>query len=165
MRFKIVVAIGLCMPGQAFADCPSGSELLISCTFRDGAKTVTTCLSDDQASYAYGPTGGAAELSLIRSVRDVDMQPWNGWGRWISEGFTFQNGAYSYTVRYAIDKLAEDTMIEGDLWVSKGESTLVELICDAGSVNTSGYPLPLFDAKTALGQNWNMDEFEWSDAE
>lgn len=165
MKFKTMLVFAIFIPGMATADCPIASDLLISCTFRDGAKTVSTCLSGDQARYAYGPTDGEAELSLIRDVRYVDMQPWNGWGRWISEGFTFQNGDYRYTLRYAIDKLTEDHVIEGDLLVSKGDKTLVELICDAGSVKTSGYSLPLFDAKVAAGQVWDMDEFEWKPAE
>ncbi len=162
MRLRFVFAL-IMFPSALLAACPDGSELLISCTFQDGAKTVTTCLSGETASFAFGPTGGAPELSLTRHVRDVDMHPWNGFGRWIVEGFTFENAGHRYVLRYAIDKQTEDSELEGDLWVAHGDKKLAELICDVGSVQTSGYPLPLFDAKIRAGQKWDHEDLVWRD--
>lgn len=163
MKVVIVATLWALLPGLAAAKCAGESELLISCTFQEGAKTVTTCLSGDHATYAFGPTKGAPELSLKRHVRDVDMHPWHGFGRWIAEGLTFENGDYRYVLRYAIDRLTEDSVTEGDLWVGKDEVRLAELICDEGSVVTSGYPLPLFDAKVSAGQTWSHEDIEWTD--
>ena len=163
MKRQLAMMMALYLPNLAVADCGDEAELLISCTFRDGAKTVTTCLSGETASYAFGPTDGPAELKLDRHVTRLDMQPWGGFGRWISEGFTFANGEYRYHLRYTIDKLNEDHVIEGDLWVGNGEKRLAEMICDTGSVKTSGYPLPLFDAKIAAGQTWDHEELIWRD--
>lgn len=161
MRIHFVLFL-IFAPSMLMANCRDGEELLISCTFQNGAKMVTTCLSGDQATYEFGPTGGVPELTLKRHVRNVDMHPWSGFGRWIAEGLTFANGDYRYVLRYAIDKLAEGSVIEGDLWVGKGEFRLAELICDEGSVLTSGYPLPLFDAKMNAGQTWSHEDIEWS---
>lgn len=165
MKRQLALIIAMSAPEVASADCGEGGELLISCTFREGAKTVTTCLKDDLASYTFGPTAGEPELTMERHVRDAAMKPWEGFGRWISEGFTFANGEYRYHLRYAIDKLSEDHIVEGDLWVGKGETRLAELICDPGSVETSGYPLPLYDAKIAKGQEWDHEELLWRDVE
>ena len=152
----------LLAPTSLIAGCGHEDALLISCTFNDGAKTVTTCMNDQAASYSFGPTGGKAELELTRDIVEVDMLPWQGFGRWISEAIVFENGAYKYALRYAIDKLAEEPTIEGDFWVGKGETRLAELICDPGSVETSGYPLPLYDAKIAAGQIYSFDDYEWT---
>ena len=159
-RFAILLAF---VPSLAAAECEDGSELLISCSFNNGAKTAETCLSGDVATYRFGPTGGPTELEMSRHVRDVDMQPWSGFGRWISEGFTFANGEYRYHFRYAIDKLAEENWLEADLWIGRGETRLAELICDPDSIKTSGYPLPIFDAKVAAGQLWDHEELIWRD--
>lgn len=160
MRLTLLV---LFVPATAFAACPDGSEQMISCTFKDGATTVTTCLAEEMALYSYGPTGRTPDLALIRNVRAVDMYPWQGIGRWIAEAITFENAGHSYTLRYAIDRLSEDFTIEGDLLVARGDETLATLSCDAGSVTTSGYPLPLYDAKVNAGQVWSNEDFEWKD--
>ena len=162
MKTPLIALLALFLPSMALAGCPAGTETLINCTFKNGTKSVTTCMNGDMATYSYGPTGGTPELQMTRHIRDIDMQPWHGFGRWIFEAFTFQNGDYNYTLRYAIDKLSEDQAIEGDLWVGKGEKQLAELICDAGSVDTSGYALPLYDAKIANGQSWDREEMIWT---
>lgn len=158
-----LAAVAMTLPKLAQADCANGAELLFACTFQSGAKTVTTCLSDDLVSYAFGPTGGTPELQMTRHVRDVDMQPWNGFGRWLAEGFALRNGDYAYTLRYGIDRLSEELVIEGDLAVSRGDTILADLMCDAGSVRTAGFPLPLYDAKLDAGQIWDGEEFMWKE--
>ncbi|MDG1430056.1 MAG: hypothetical protein P8Q23_00680, partial [Paracoccaceae bacterium] len=105
MKTLLITLVALSLPSLAQAGCPTGSETLINCTFKKGSKSVTTCMDGNLATYSYGPTEGTPELQMTRNVTDIDMQPWHGFGRWISEGFTFQNGDYGYTLRYAIDKL------------------------------------------------------------
>lgn len=162
MRILLFIT-SLALPTAAMAQCPSDAEDLFACTFNNGAKSVTTCFADGAVSYAFGPTSGAVELELTRDVRDVDMYPWQGIGRWIAEEFTLGNGDYTYAMRYAIDRLSEDFVIEGDLIVRKGERVLATLTCDEGSVQTSGYPLPIYDAKVAAGQIWSNEDFEWKE--
>lgn len=161
MKPHLAAIVALTVPTMAAAACPDGTEPLLNCTFQNGAKTVSTCLDGDQATYSFGPTGGMAELQMVQSVLAVDMDPWHGFGRWITEGFTFENGDYAYELRYGIDRLSEDGGLEADLRVSHKDQTLALLTCDAGSIET-GYPLPLFDAKVVNGQTWDREEMTWT---
>jgi len=161
MKPHLALIIAVSLPSLAQAGCSEGSQVLINCTFYDGAKSVTTCLQGDSATYAFGPTGGQAELKMSRHVVDVGMDPWHGFGRWIAEGLTFDNDDYAYALRYGIDRLSEDQRLEADLWVTYGDQTLAHLVCDAGSIK-AGYPLPLFDAKIASGQTWDQEEMLWT---
>lgn len=151
----------LCLPSLAWAACPEGAETLLSCTFREGARSVTTCLDGTRVRYAYGPTGAAPELALTRDIRLVDVRPWNGFGRYINESFTLENAGFRYTLRYAIDKFAETDGLEAELWVHEGETELALMTCDPGSVVFAGYPWPLFDVKQAAGQTWDRDTETW----
>lgn len=163
MLKRLIVAAVLC-PFPVLAACPDGSDKMLSCTFNDGAKTVTTCIADDMALYFYGPTGSAPDLAMIRNVRDVDMRPWNGVGRYLWEGFSFTRGEYAYELRYAIDRLTEGNPIEAGLTVYGSGGVLADLTCDPDGVDTVGYPLPLFDAKIAAGQEWVFEEEIWREA-
>lgn len=165
MKRTLLAALVLAPLSAAADECVDDAELLFKCSFNDGKKQVTTCLLDNIASYAFGPVGSLPELGLIREVRDVDMRPWNGFGRYINESFTFENSGYSYTLRYSIDKFAEEGEgLEGELWVNKGEESLVDLICDPGSLKFSGYSLPLYEAKEAAGQVWDREAEVWRDS-
>ena len=145
----------------ALAECQAGSQVLVSCTLKGGAKQLDTCLMGDQALYRYGPRNGAPELELRHHVRDVDMQPWPGVSRTIWEGFTFFNKDLGYEVYYSIDKGPELTDIRGGITVLRGDKTLASLECDPGSVISSGYSLPLYEAKEAAGQCWDHSQFAW----
>lgn len=157
------LALLLLTPLPAHADCGDSAELLFSCSFNGGSKQVTTCLADDIVSYAFGPVGAVPELAMVREVQDVDMRPWNGFGRYINESFTLTNGAYGYTLRYAIDKLAQEGAdgLDGELWVTKDMQEIATMQCDPGSLAFSGYPFPLYDAKLATGQIWDRETETW----
>ena len=161
---KRLIAVAMFCPLPALAACPDGSTNMLSCTFNDGSKTVTTCIAEDMALYSYGPTGSAPDLAMIRNVRDVDMRPWNGIGRYLWESFSFYRGDYEYDLHYAIDRLTEGNPIEGGLRVLHKGEVLANLSCDADGIETAGYPLPLFDAKIAAGQEWVFGEDVWRDA-
>lgn len=164
MKPLVAGAVFFCLPTLAHAGCPQGADTLINCTFNNGAKAVTTCLQEGVATYAFGPTQGEAELTLTRHVTEVDMEPWHGFGRWIAEGFKFENGDYAYELRYAIDRLSEEPLLEADLWVSRGDQALAHLTCDPDSIDAA-YPLALFDAKVAHGQVWDREEMIWPPAD
>ncbi|MEP2717589.1 hypothetical protein [Pseudophaeobacter sp.] len=142
--------------------CPAGSEVLVSCSLKGGSKALTTCLRGDQVSYAFGRSGGAADLELQRNVREVNMVPWPGIGRSIWEEFTFENKGTSYTVYYSQARNAgPEAPLDGGVIVEQGGKELAHLRCDAGSVQSSGYGLPLFEAKERAGQVYSLETGSW----
>ena len=163
MRTIPIFAITLLLPGMALAACPPGSETLVSCTFKNGAKQLDTCLIGNQALYRYGPSGGQPELDLAAHVRDVGMIPWPGIGRSIWEAVIFRNADISYEVSYSIDRDPENSEMQGGITVMKGDKMLAVLECDPGSVVSGGYSLPLFEAKERAGQCWRFDSRDWGD--
>ncbi|WP_417712861.1 hypothetical protein [Pseudophaeobacter arcticus] len=154
--FLFVVSV---LPAVA---CPVGSETLVSCSLKNGSRMLTTCLQGDQVSYAFGRSGAAPDLTLQRNVRDVHMVPWPGIGRSIWEEFTFENEGTYYTVYYSLEK---DPDVEqpwsGGVIVEQGGRELAHLHCDSGSVNSSGYALPLFEAKERAGQVYSLETGSW----
>jgi hypothetical protein len=158
-----ICALTLTLATPAHA-CPDGATPLVSCPLQDGAKVLQTCLLGDHATYAFGKTDKTPALHLAQPVADIAMTPWPGIGRYIWEDFTFTNGATSYRVFYSIDKMAEgDAQMTGGVAVEQGDKVLAELYCDAGQVTTSGYPLPLFEAKEAAGQIYSLETQTWSE--
>lgn len=156
-----LIAATAAIPAQA---CPDGAVPLVSCPLQDGAKVLRTCLLGDHATYAFGKVGQTPDLHLARPVTDIAMTPWPGIGRYIWEDFTFSNGATSYRVFYGIDKMAEGgVQLTGGVAVEQGGKVLAELYCDLGKVTTSGYPLPLYEAKEAAGQVYSLEAQAWSD--
>lgn len=147
------------MPAMA---CPSASETLVSCSLKNGSRELTTCLQGDQVSYAFGRSGTAPDLALQRHVRDVNMVPWPGIGRSIWEEFTFENEGTSYTVYYSQEKdPGAEQPLSGGIIVEQGGKELAHLRCDRGSVQSSGYGLPLFDAKERAGQVYSLEAGNW----
>ncbi|UWQ78344.1 hypothetical protein K3725_13605 [Leisingera sp. S132] len=141
--------------------CPEGAETMVSCTFKDGVKKLTTCLQGEQATYVFGTPGRQPELEMKRDVRDVDMTPWPGIGGSIWEEVIFTNADARYIVYYSISKdPGAQNPMEGGVVVEQSGKELAHLRCDAGSVD-SGYPLPLFDAKIAAGQEYSLETGAW----
>lgn len=159
--FGAVVACAVLAGGPVWPACGPGGTDLVSCTLKGGKKRLETCLNGDVAIYRYGPNGGAPELELARHVRDVHMTPWPGVSRTIWEEFGFANDGVVYMVHYAVERVPEAGPMTGGITVMRGEAILAELTCDAGSVLSSGYALPLFDAKEAAGQCWSYDTHSW----
>lgn len=158
---RVLFWFAVAAPVGAIA-CPNGAQTLVSCSLRQGALYLETCLLGDYATYAYGKTGLRPELALARPVTQVDMTPWPGIGRYIWEDFTFFNGDVSYQVFYSIDKLAEaGSGLTAGLTVRQGAQTLAEFSCDEASVVTAGYGLPLFEAKQLAGQIYSLETQSW----
>jgi len=137
---------------------------LFHCTVKHGAKTVDVCLQDSVAYYRFGPVAAPAEMLLAQPVAEVHMSPWNGIGRMIYEEVGFSNAAFDYAVHYAIDRLPEDgevrSTISGGVTVIKGDQTMAQLACDAGSISVNDL-YPLYEAKEAVGQCWDREIFRW----
>lgn len=152
------------MASPAFAICGGNAEEVFTCTVSGGKKQVTICSGDGIARYLFGKAGRDPELELSAQVAELHYMPWNGIGRSIYEEVAFDNGAHTYTVYAALDR----TILEGDpqdpisggVVVTKGDQTLAELTCDAGSVRHSldGF----YAQKQNLGQCWDHHAFAWT---
>jgi len=168
---RLFTILGLFAAGPAFA-C---DDIIHSCTFNGGVKTVMVCLKADTVTYDYGPTGGTPELSLEVAIRDVDYVPWSGSGRSISEAIVFHNQGYHYEVYSGANKPDETGEIGplfGGLVVSQGshgdakDTLLARLTCDVGSVKWGGFGTGgIYGAKTAAGQCYDPREQVWGACE
>lgn len=118
-------------------------------------------MSGDHVSYEFGRRGREADLKLVRNVTEVDLYPWPGVSRTIWEQVSFENAGVFYRVFYAQERDPRTPELSGGLLVERDGETLAELTCDPGSVATSGYPLPLYDAKEAAGQVFNRATTGW----
>jgi hypothetical protein len=166
MRKPILNLAMLIASGSASSagGCFGPGEPMFHCTVKDGAKSVDVCLQDSVAYYRFGSGAGAAEMLLARPVSEVHMIPWNGIGRTIYEEAGFTNGAFDYTVHYAIERIPDDgevmAEVSGGVTVIKGDQTVAQLACDAGSVSVNDM-YPLYVAKEAAGQCWERAAFQW----
>lgn len=164
MIFKLASAFSLCATA-ALADCPSGAQVLLICDIAENTKQLETCLSGDTVTYAYGVKGQTPELQLSRHVRDVEHTPWPGIGRWIWEEIAFLNAEYAYRVIYSFERNPETMVLAGELEVWNGDDVITSLTCDPDSIDFSGFPSPVYDAKVAAGQAWDFDTKRWIDGE
>ncbi|WP_147112828.1 hypothetical protein [Tateyamaria sp. syn59] len=121
-------------PGAAAAFCGDMYPVL-QCQI--GTKSVKVCVGQGQATYAFGPRGAEPELSLTRSLADVQATPWPGIGRSIWEDITFENKGTRYRVWVAVDRMAGELPGRGGVVVSQGDETLANLECQDGSVDLS----------------------------
>ncbi|KPD12708.1 hypothetical protein AN476_09060 [Phaeobacter sp. 11ANDIMAR09] len=161
MRFSFSCLVLLASVQSAGA-CPVSSQTLVSCSFKGGSKVLTTCLSGNQVSYAFGGRDEEPDLALRRNVRNVGMVPWPGIGGAIWEEFTLKNKGISYTVYYSQERNAgEGAPLTGGVIVERGGEELAHLRCDRGSVESSGYGLPLFEAKERAGQVYSLEAGSW----
>ena len=167
MRIIVAASILLTLPQITFAECATPQDTFLSCTFSNGGKAVDVCVEGDNMTYRFGPVGKAPDLALSVPVVDADYTPWPGIGRAIWETVTFQSGKTSYVVAGVIDRTFSDEenngaepAISGLINVVEGEETLATLDCDAGSV-VFAYGGSIYDAKTAAGQCYNLDEQQW----
>ncbi|WP_306152917.1 hypothetical protein [Roseovarius sp. MMSF_3281] len=164
-KFFLGLSVFMAATGAARAEgCFGPGVPMFHCTVKGGAKTVDLCLQDQVAYYRFGPQGGMAEMLLARPVSEVYMMPWNGVGRTIYEEASFNNRAFDYTIHYAIDRIPQDgevkVSVSGGVTVIKGDQTMAQLACDAGSVSVNDI-YPLYEAKQAAGQCWDREAFEW----
>ncbi len=133
----------------------------MSCSMDGGKKQLQTCIAGDQVLYRFGATDRSPDLDLIRPVTEVDFYPWPAASRTIWEEMKFENGGFSYLVSYAQERDPRTPEISGQVVVQKAGETLATLTCDPGSVRSAGYPLPIFDAKVAAGQQFNRATYSW----
>jgi hypothetical protein len=167
----LAAAAAIALAGQAPAACAPDQETFLSCTLSGGRKALDICLDAQAATYAFGPTGGTAELSLSVPVADVDYTPWGGIGRTIWEEVVFRNEDVTYAVFGAIrrDPGGDDTsdMIitnDGGIEVRRGEERLAMLACDPGTVDFP-WDEALSEAKRAVGVCRDLRNRTWVNCE
>ena len=158
MRFLITVLI--LFPLNANAACQVGTQPVLSCTLSGGRNTLDVCLDGEFLSYAYGKAGKTAELELVSHVKDAGYVPWNGIGRSIYEEASFRNRDVTYTVWFAVDRMAEGNPVSGGVVVLQNEAELASLHCDEGTT-TAGF-FALSDLMDRMGQCWDYETRVWT---
>lgn len=156
-------AIAALFPVGAAAGCFGSGEPMFHCEIEGSGKALDVCLQDGVAIYRFGPPAGAPEMLLARRVEDVDYQPWNGIGRWLSEAMRFDNAGTSYEIAFASDRLAPNDPPHGSVVVFQEGQAIARLDCRPGSVDFAGF-IGMFDAKEAAGQTWCHETREWKEA-
>jgi len=160
MRLSVLILASLLVSGtQAGAACFSTGETVLSCTARGGTKALDVCIEGPQIVYRYGPNGGTPELTMSRTVAEVEHQPWNGVGRSIWESTTFRNGSYAYEVYISVDRMAEGNPSYSGVTVYRDSAQIAEVRCDPGSDSMEFWAVS--DAKKAVGICWDPTEFRW----
>ncbi|WP_299772668.1 hypothetical protein [uncultured Tateyamaria sp.] len=140
------VALALVLtPGLAAAQC-GGLNVVLNCQI--GSKTLTVCVGEGQATYAFGPSG-LPELSLTRPLGQVQATPWPGVGRSIWEDITFENVGTRYTAWISVDRMTEDFTTTGGVMVAQGEQKLADLDCKTGTAEVGVFAIA--DAMQAAG--------------
>ncbi|MBW7922507.1 MAG: hypothetical protein H3C51_10445 [Rubellimicrobium sp.] len=155
MRVLAVVALTLCTPLPAAAECAPGG-LVFSCQI--GAKVLELCRKADNITYSFGPPG-APELRLSAPLVTLDYEPWPGIGSSVWEQVTFGNGGYSYTVWTRTDRNFDG--LNAGIEVSRGASSVASLYCDAGSASNQLYDT-LYAMKESVGLCWGGPNDGWT---
>jgi hypothetical protein len=151
--------LALLFPLPAFAAC--NGTTLVSCTIK-GSNQLEVCLTGDDLTYAYGPTGVLPDLALREPLANGTYRPWNGIGRSMWESITFTNAEYTYEVFASFDRLDENAITENGVSILKNGSLVTTLTCDPAR----GMTLfdNLYDQMGARGYCWNRDTFAWARA-
>lgn len=158
--------LGLAFAGiilaQTVLACPAGTQTVLSCSAKGGAKALDVCLDPASAtiSYAYGAHNRDPELSLTRSVQRIEHQPWLGIGRSIWESTVFHNKGYAYEVFISVDRMAEDQLPIGGVILHKGDVQVARVDCDAGTAEIGLWAVS--DAKEAVGLCWDQGAHIWN---
>ncbi len=156
---------------MASAECPAGQDVFMSCQIEGRQTVLSVCLGPELATYSYGPKGGPAELTLSEPLTSLEYTPWPGVGRAIWEEVAFTNGPYRYTVSAGFDRMFGDeteadhpTPYFGGVIVQRDDAVLAELTCDRRLTNFGAFGGdPIYEAKTAAGQEWDSREGVWRD--
>ena len=151
MRAALILAL---LAAPASAAC-QGDEAF-SC--RIGKKTLEVCRWKDMLTYSYGREG-KPELTLTEPLETVAYTPWPGIGRAIWDTVAFHNNGVTYEVWTSFDKMDENAVLEGGVYVMEGETMLASPTCDRGSV-AHGLDTISF-MKAGIGQCWEPETQSW----
>ena len=129
----------ICAGTAVAADCPPHLEPFLYCQIEGGRKEVRVCFDGNEASYGFGPIGGAPELALSLMISEgATYYPWQGVGREIAEAIDFSVDGFTYSAYGGFDrvKAVEETGEPrfGGVRVYQGKKLLAELTCIPGTV-------------------------------
>jgi len=140
IRLFTVSMVAVLGAASAFADtCSGGKTQAIQCDLKPG-KSLTVCIGNGEASYAYGPKG-APELAMTQPLGQVDATPWAGVGRSIWEEIVFYNNDVSYAVWMSLDRGEEGFPTSGGVLVARGDQTLADLQCLKGTADVTTFAI------------------------
>lgn len=151
-------ALALALPTAAFASCEAGNTVL-SCTAKNGAKSLDVCLFDGAVTYSYGATGAAPDLMLDAHVAEITHMPWSGMGGSIWEETTFFNKDFSYVIWMSVDRNNPDAPPMGGVTVQKGGAEIAQVACDSVGIELGLFAIS--DAKAQMGQCWDGINETW----
>lgn len=154
----IVATLSMLLATSAFAECAKPEDMLFTCTFDGGAKTVELCMIDAEplpkVSYRFGKTGEKPELELTQDFDPEGIElpsgnPKEGYdaGAWEEETYVdLTNGDYLYHVSQT--HWTEDD-IPNLVEVFKDGESIMRFDCDPKS--HKGDINPLFERLKANG--------------
>lgn len=158
MRLCLFAAFAL-VPLPALA---CDGDVILSCTAKDGTKTIEVCVEGNAFTYAYGPYQGAPELTLQEPLANGTLYPWQGFGRDIAESIGFTNGPFRHGVAYSVDRLDDDHPTDGRVTVTRDGAEIAAIPCDPGSAAPGFFAAQ--DAMAAVGLCWDGPTESWSAA-
>ena len=103
------------------------------CKAKSG-KTLELYKQNNTISYKFGHPARTPELELNRLRYEVTILIGNATGSELSNSVTFTNGAYSYTVKSRINRVADVQIPEHGILVKKNSSYLTYNSCIPASV-------------------------------
>ncbi|WP_341367258.1 hypothetical protein [Yoonia sp. BS5-3] len=123
--------------------CPDTANLLMHCTFDDGARQMALCQSDKVVSYSFGVDLDRPEISLSSTITDLQNVPYNRVTADNFEQIRFHNGDTSYEI-YAYETIyssptGAEHHTEGGIRVKYPGGSETVLVCDDTTV-TPGTP-------------------------
>lgn len=125
-----------------------------------GSKNLSITLLNDTVVYTFSSKRNV-ELEINESLTSVLYEPWDGFGRYVHDRVSFQNGRYSYAVYTSYDKFQEATGWIAGVNVFKNGKFLAQFNCNEPFNNN---PLDkLFIAKEKSGQCWDLESQSWHD--
>ena len=155
MRAALILAL-LATPAASPGWAACQGDEAFSCQI--GKKTLEVCYWKGMLTYSYGREG-KPELTLTEPLETVAYTPWPGIGRAIWDTVTFHNAGVTYEVWTSFDKMDENAVLEGGVYVMEGETMLASPTCDRGSV-AHGLDTISF-MKAGIGQCWEPETQSW----
>lgn len=164
-----VLAASLCGT-SASAACAPGEQTFMSCAIDGRSEVLRVCFTETDVFYRFGAPNEVPDLALVSKVADVEYRPWPGVGRSIWETVRFQNDDYAYEVYAGFDRMFGDeteadhpTPSFGGVRALRADMVLQELECRRDTVDYA-WGEGLYDAKRALGLDWNDVDLRWQPA-
>jgi hypothetical protein len=159
LSISLVTLYGFLFASNVLANCGADEERVASCQMAGQQKSVSICLSGDQAIYRFGPAQGTPELVLRAPLMELGYLRANGARNTIDETVVFSNDDYTYRASFGFRDGRQPDPIElweiGTVNVSRKNKTVAELHCAPETIRRA-YDL-LMDKMRRLGRERTTD--------